>query len=164
MQLALVNRRVLVRVQKLDRIFDGDDVVVVSLVDQIDNRRERGTLAASGWSSDQHDAVFDIYYLFQLFRQIEIAELRRPHRDHAHDDRVCAALLEDIDAETRVARSAERQVGRARLFEAVERRLLIADNQFRDARGMGRQSAFPDPRCEPARVCLPVRSAAAVRD
>ena len=53
-----------------------------------------------------------------------------------------AALLEDIDAETRVARNAERQVSRARLFETVERRLLIADDQFGDARGMGRQKLF----------------------
>ena len=122
-QLALVNGRVFVRVQKLDRIFDRDDVVVVRFVDQIDDRGECRTLTAAGWSSDQHDAVFDIYYLFQLFRQIEIAETRRPHRNHAHDDRVCAALLEDIDAKTRITGNAERQVCRASLFEAFERRL-----------------------------------------
>ena len=95
------------RVQKLDRIFDRDDVVVVRLVDEIDDRGEGRALTASGWSSDEHDAVFDVYYLFQYIGQVEIAEPRRPHRNHAHDDRVRAALLEDVHAKTRVAGSAE---------------------------------------------------------
>ena len=40
-EFALVNRRILVCVQKLDRIFDGDDVVGLRLINQIDNRRQR---------------------------------------------------------------------------------------------------------------------------
>src|SRR6185369_5058937 len=113
-KLALVDRGVLVRVQKLDRIFDRDDVVVVNLVNQVDDRCQSRTLTAASWSSHQHDSVFDIYYLFQYFRQIEITKARRSHRYHAHDDRVCAALFEDVDAETRVAGHTERQVGRTR--------------------------------------------------
>src|SRR5829696_1322 len=108
MQLALVNRRVLVRVQKLDRIFDGYDVVVMRLVNQIYYCCEGGALAAAGWSSDKHDTVFDIYDFLQLLRKIEIAETWRTHRNHTHDDRVRPALFEDIDAKTRIARHAER--------------------------------------------------------
>ena len=130
------------RVQKLDRILDGDDVVVVRFVDQIDDRSERRTLATAGWPSDQHDPVFDIYYLFQLFRQIEIAEVRRSHRNHAHDDRVRAALLEDIHAKTSVAGNTERQVGRAGFFETLDCRLLIADDQLRNAGRVGRRKLF----------------------
>src|SRR6185369_17591141 len=99
--------------QKLDRIFNRDDVVVVRLVDEIDDRSERRTLATSGWSSDEHDPVFDIYYLFQYFRQIEIAEPRRPHWNHAHDDRVRAALPENIHAKTSVSGRTERNIRRA---------------------------------------------------
>ena len=39
--LALVDGRVLVRVQKLNRVFDGDDVVVVLLVDEVNDGGER---------------------------------------------------------------------------------------------------------------------------
>ena len=42
---ALIDRRVLVRVEILDRIFDGDDVVILLLVDDVDDRRLSGTLA-----------------------------------------------------------------------------------------------------------------------
>src|SRR6185437_10086866 len=127
---------------KLNRIFDGDDVVVVRLVDQVDDCREGRTLAAAGWSSDEYDAVFDIYYLFQYFGQVEIAEPRRSHRNHAHDDRVRAALFEDIYAKTRVTRSAERQVRGARFFKTINRRLLITDDQFGYSRSVGRRQFF----------------------
>ena len=52
--------------KKFDRIFNGDDVVVLSLIDQVDNRREGGTLPAAGRSRYQHDPVFDVNNLFQL--------------------------------------------------------------------------------------------------
>src|SRR5215213_4477865 len=127
------------RVQKLDRILDRHDVVVVRFVDEVDNGRQRRALATPGWSSDKHDSVLNIYYLFQYVGQIEITELRRPHRNHAHDDRVRAALLEDINAKTSVAGNTERQIRGATLFKTVEGRLLVADNQFRDAGGMARR-------------------------
>src|SRR5215213_328019 len=126
------------RVEKLDRIFDGYDVIVVRLIDQIDNRRQRRALTTSGWSSDEHNTVFYIYYFFQYIGKVEIAKLGRPHGNHAHDDRVRAALLEDIHAEPSIAGNAERQVCGACLFKAFERRRLISDNQFGDAGRMGR--------------------------
>src|ERR1044072_1644509 len=102
-------------------------MVVVRLVDEIDDRSKGRALAASGWPSNEHDAVFDIYYLFQYIRQVEIGEPRRPHRNHAHDDRVRAAVPEDIHAKTRFARSAERQIRGATPFQTVDCRLLIAN-------------------------------------
>ena len=95
------------RVQKLDRIFDSYDVVVVRVIDQVDDGSEGRTLAAAGWPSHQDDAVLDVGDLRELGRKIEIAERGRAHRNHAHDDRVCATLFENIDAETSVARRAE---------------------------------------------------------
>ncbi len=134
--------RVLVRVQKLDRIFNRDDVVVVRFVDQIDDGGQRRTLAAAGWSSDQHNPILDIDDLLQLFRQIEVVELRRTHRDHAHDNRVGAALLEDVHAKTCFTRSTERQVGRTSLLETLSGVLLIANDQLGDSRRMGRGEFF----------------------
>ena len=56
-QLALMDGRLLVSVQELDRILDGEDVIGPGLVDQIDDRRERRRLARSGRPGDEHDAV-----------------------------------------------------------------------------------------------------------
>ena len=100
-QLALMNRRLLVRVQELDRILDREDVIRAGLVDQIDDRRERRRLARSGRPGDEHDAVLQRHDVGQHRRQIEIGERRDPRRDHAHDDRVAAALTEDVDAKAR---------------------------------------------------------------
>jgi hypothetical protein len=45
---ALVDEAALVRVHELDRILDGEDVIVTLLVDLVDHRRQRGRLAAAG--------------------------------------------------------------------------------------------------------------------
>ena len=45
--LALVDQAVLVLVHELNRIFDGDDVLVALGVDLVDHRRQRGRFAAS---------------------------------------------------------------------------------------------------------------------
>ena len=44
-QLALVDRALLVVVQELDRVFDGEDVIGAAGVDQVDDRGERRRLA-----------------------------------------------------------------------------------------------------------------------
>src|SRR5690242_21934576 len=106
-----MNRRVLVRVQELDRVFDRYDVIVVSLIYQIDNSSQCRTLATAGRTRNQHNAVFDVYDLFQLLRQVVIAETRQSHGYNTHDDRVRPTLLEDVDAETSVERSAKRKLG-----------------------------------------------------
>ena len=49
----------LVLVQELDRILDGEDVLGAGLVDQIDDRGERRRLAGAGRPGDQHDAVLE---------------------------------------------------------------------------------------------------------
>src|SRR6185436_19820263 len=123
----------------LDWILDRHDVIGVNLVDEIDDGGKCRTLTTAGWSSDQHDAVFYIYYLSQLFRQIEIAEPRRSHRNYTHHDCVRAALLEDIDAKTRITRNTERKVRGAALLETFEWCGLIADDQFGNSRGVGRR-------------------------
>jgi hypothetical protein len=42
---ALVDSRILVRVQVLDGILNGDDVIMFGLVNDIDDRCQRGTFA-----------------------------------------------------------------------------------------------------------------------
>ena len=43
--LALAHQAVDVRVDELDRVFDGDDVIVAGAIHVVDHRRQRGRLA-----------------------------------------------------------------------------------------------------------------------
>ncbi len=107
MKFALVNRRVVVLMEKLYRVFDGDDVIGLGFVNPIDDRRQRRTLAAARRPGHQHDSVFQFNDLAQLLRQVEIFKARRPRRNYAHDDRMRAALFEDVDAKAAQTRNAE---------------------------------------------------------
>ena len=58
MQLALMNGRILVLVQKLDRIFDRNDVIKLCLVNQIDHRRQRRAFPAARRAGNQDNPIF----------------------------------------------------------------------------------------------------------
>src|SRR5258708_17541432 len=142
MKLALVNRRVVVLVQKVNRVFDSDDVVELRLVDQIDDRRQRGTLAATGRPGHQHDPGFQFADLTQLGWQVEIFKPRRPRRDDAHDDRMRAALLENVDPKAAQAGNTEREIGRADLLQTLRCFFVPADDELGDAGGLRRREFF----------------------
>jgi hypothetical protein len=55
---------------------------------------------------------------------------------------VRAALHEDVDAEAREARRAEREVGRAELLKVLAGRLVVADDDLGDAGGVRGQELF----------------------
>src|SRR5712692_5422011 len=117
MKFALVNGRLVVVVQKLNRVFDGDDVIRLGFVNQADDGCQRRTLAAAGRAGYEHDAILKFNDGFQLFRKIELFKMRRPVRYDAHDDGMGAALHEDVDAKTGESGGAVRNVGRAVLLE-----------------------------------------------
>ena len=75
-QLALVDGRLLVEVQELDRILDGQDVIGAGLVDQVDDRRERRRLARAGGTGDEDDAVFERRDVGQRFGQVQLGKRR----------------------------------------------------------------------------------------
>ena len=70
-QLALVHRALLVVVQELDRILDGQDVIGAFGVDQIDDRRKRRGLARPGRTGHEHDAVLQRRAVGDRRRQAE---------------------------------------------------------------------------------------------
>src|SRR5947207_15810650 len=100
MQLALMDRRILMGVQELDRIFNRDDVIKLAFINQIDDCGERRTLAAAGWASHQDDTRLELDNLEQLFWQAEFLEARCPRRNHAHHDCERSALSENVDAKS----------------------------------------------------------------
>src|SRR2546426_391091 len=61
-QLALMNGAILVRVEELDRVFDGDDVVGVLLIDLINDGSQGRRLARTGGAGDQHNASAQIHH------------------------------------------------------------------------------------------------------
>src|SRR6185503_9322409 len=111
MEFALVNSRVFMVMEKLDWIFNRHNVVVLSFIDQIDDGRECRALSAARRSCYQYDPVLDVYDLFELFGQVEVAKLRRVHRDDSHHDRMSAALLENVNSKASITGYAEREIG-----------------------------------------------------
>jgi hypothetical protein len=72
--LALVDDRLLVRVQELDRILDGDDVRGV-LVAVVDHRGQRGRLARAGGAHHQQQAARNMTRSLRIVRHAELVEL-----------------------------------------------------------------------------------------
>jgi hypothetical protein len=58
--LALGHQTLLALVDELDGIFNGDDVIGASPVDEIHQCRQRGALAAPGWPGHHHESLGEI--------------------------------------------------------------------------------------------------------
>src|SRR5205085_4463821 len=111
--LALVNGGAPVRVQELDLVFEGDDVIVILAIDAINDRGKRRGFTCACGAGDEHEAVAQTGDLAEVRRQIQQVERRHFGRDDAHDDGVRTALLKDIDAEAYVRRERIAEIGRA---------------------------------------------------
>ena len=140
-QLALVDRALLVQVQELDRVLDGDDVVGARLVDQVDDRRQRRGLAGAGRAGDQHDTVLQRGDLGEPRRQLQLLERRDVRRNHPHDDREAAALPEHVDAEPRALGQGVGQIAGALIAKRAQGVLVAADEIARDLRPCPRRAA-----------------------
>src|SRR5205085_261493 len=103
---------------------------------------ERRWLARARRDRDEHGVVLESRHHLRDHGQVVVAPLRGLRRDDAHDYGVRAALHEDVHSEAREARRAERKVGRAELVEVLARRLVVADYDARDARGVRGQELF----------------------
>src|SRR5579859_5664413 len=73
-QLALVNGRAFVVVEKLDRIFDGDDVVILLAVDGVEQNGQRGGFTRTGCSGYEHDSIAKFGDVRQLLGQAQRRE------------------------------------------------------------------------------------------
>ena len=94
----------------LDGIFDGHDVIVTRVVDQIDQRGERGAFPASGRSRDQNQTLAGFRKTPQSRRQVQRFERRNFFRQQADAARDGAALVVNVGAETPDAVAAEAEV------------------------------------------------------
>ena len=78
-QFPLVDRRLLVRVVELDRVFDRDDMVVEVLVDVVDHRRQRGGLAGARRPRDQDQSRGAACTIGQHRRRAQVLEVHQLH-------------------------------------------------------------------------------------
>ncbi len=99
LQLALVDDRLLVAVEELDRVLDRHDVLGPGRVDVVDHRGERRRLARAGRPGHEDEAARLLADLLEDGRQEEVADREDAGRDDAADHSDRPALLEDVAAE-----------------------------------------------------------------
>src|SRR5207248_9628396 len=97
--LTLVDDRLLVHMQDLDRILDRDDVRLARAVDVVDDRRERRRLTRACRARDEHEPAMLLGEPLDAGRQPEVGEARYPPRDHAERERGGAPLAKRVDTE-----------------------------------------------------------------
>src|SRR5690606_26902017 len=97
---ALIDQALVGRVDELDRVFDGEDVLAVVPVDPVEHRRNRRTLTATRHTGQQHHALVELAQVLHHGRQVqslkvgnEPLHLTRNHAPHSE-------LNEQVDAES----------------------------------------------------------------
>jgi hypothetical protein len=98
--LALIDDGLLVGMQELDRILDGQDMVRGGLVAVVDHGGERGRLSRAGRPHHEDQAALQHDQLLEDLGHAQILELRHLGRDVAQHHRGIPALIEDVDAES----------------------------------------------------------------
>src|SRR5262249_2632575 len=96
---ALVDEALLVAVQELDGVFDGDEGVGAVGVDAVDDGCESGGLAGTGGAGDEDEAALLFANLADHGGQIQLFRGADLGGDDAQNHADVAALLKDVDAE-----------------------------------------------------------------
>ena len=108
---------VLVIMIELDRVFDGDDMVFLFDVDDVDHGGEGGGLAGTGRPRDKDEATGAEEDVFHGVRQTDLGHRQQVVRDGTHDDTDIASGLEDGDTETAAIAEGETEVHGTILLE-----------------------------------------------
>src|SRR5882724_12085426 len=82
---ALVDETALVAVQKLDGVFDGDQVVGAIGVNAVNHRGKCGGLTGTGCSGDEHQAALLVANLVDHRRKIQLLRSTNLGRNYAKD-------------------------------------------------------------------------------
>ena len=97
--LALVHQAALVVVHELDRVLDGDDVVVPVAVHVVDQGGERGRLARAGGAGDEHEPLREEAQVEDRLREPHVRGREDLGGDLAHHRADAVSVGEDVDAE-----------------------------------------------------------------
>ncbi len=117
--LSLVDETALVLMDVLDRILDGENVLVALRVDLVEHGRKRRRLAAAGWPRHEHQPPRAIGERGKHRRQPQLAEGLDRLWNQAVDGADGTALIEHVAAEPRAdGFDAERKVQLQRLLKS----------------------------------------------
>ena len=95
----LLDHRTAVRVLVFHRIFNGHHVRRAAGIHDVDERRQRGTLAAAGGTGQQHHSLPLFGQLRQVRRQMQRFQRGNLRRQQPDARRQRAALMVYVDAE-----------------------------------------------------------------
>ena len=123
--LAMVHQAVLALVHKLDRVLDGDDVIVPVLVGVVHHRRQGGGLARAGRPGHHHQAAVQHGEFLQHRRQrrvqlLEVFEGQHLGGNLAEDGRDAVLLVEEVGAEARHLRNFVAEIHVPRFLEELD--------------------------------------------
>src|SRR5229473_3811621 len=96
---ALVDEAALVAVQKLDGVFDGDQVIGAGSVDAVNHRGKRGGLTGAGSSRDQYQSALLFTNFCDDWRKVQFFRSANLGRNDAQNHANVAALLKNVYAE-----------------------------------------------------------------
>ena len=119
MYLALVDQAFLGLVYEFDGIFDGEDVVVAIVVDEIDHRGQRRTLARASGTRDEDQAARDHTDVPEGLAHVQVFHSQDFGRNGSKYRARTAVLIEGVDPEARDARHLEREVGLEEFLEVL---------------------------------------------
>jgi hypothetical protein len=117
--LALIDQTALMLVHELDRIFNGEDVIVALLVDLVDHGRQRRGLTGSRRTGDQHETARPLGERGQHLRQVQILEAADLFRNQSVHRADRPALIEHVHAEASQPLDAEGEVELEGLLEPL---------------------------------------------
>ena len=119
---ALADDRLLVLMDKFDRILDSHDVDAAVLIDQIDDSRQRRGLAGASRSRNQHQAISVRRKILYLGRHAQIVKRTDFGRNQPADGCRRAALRIDVHTNSQLGTHRKREV---HLVMVLENRLLV---------------------------------------
>ena len=116
---ALVDHATLVLVQKFNRVFDGQDMLVPFLVDLVDHGGKRRGLTGTGGTGDQDEAGGARRELGHDFGQAQFLEGLDLQRDDTEGEGDATTLQVGVRTETCEVRDTEREVAFLDLLEGL---------------------------------------------
>ena len=130
--LALAHHRLLLAIEKLDRILQRHDVNLLAVIQLIDHRRERRRLADPGTAGHQNDPGFLPHHLAEDRRHPEFIETGHLGRELPHHDGTLAVLLENIHPKPGHLRHRVAAITRASRSQIGDQALIPIHDHIRD--------------------------------
>ncbi len=106
----LIDQTPLGLVNEFDRVFNGQDMTVMILVDVVDHPGKRRGLAGTGRAGHQHHAAGLIGNFLKNLRCVQIFQRQNLGRDRPHHRAGTTVLNESVDPETGQTGDREREI------------------------------------------------------